>query len=127
MFLHFQNFSFYNLICILTLTNCSFIPDFVSSLPLFTLDQCCGSKAFWCGSGSGSADPRIYASEKLDLDPDPAIFVIDLQDANKKLFKKKFFCVLLFEGTFSSFFVDKKSKRSHKVVRIKVFLTIFAW
>jgi hypothetical protein len=34
----------------------------------------------------------------MDPDPDPAIFVIDLQDANKKLFKK-FFCLLLFEGT----------------------------
>jgi hypothetical protein len=28
------------------------------------------------------------------MDPDPAIFVIDLQDANQKLF----FCLLLFEG-----------------------------
>jgi hypothetical protein len=26
-----------------------------------------------------------------DADPDPAIFVIDLQDANKKPFNKKFF------------------------------------
>jgi hypothetical protein len=26
-----------------------------------------------------------------DLDPDPAIFVIDLKDANKKLIKKKIF------------------------------------
>ncbi len=34
-----------------------------------------------------------------DLKPDPAIIVIDLQDANKKLIKKKFFCLLLFEGT----------------------------
>jgi hypothetical protein len=33
------------------------------------------------------------------LDPDPAIFVIDLQDANKILFKKKFLCLLRFEGT----------------------------
>ncbi len=48
-------------------------------------------------------------------DPDPAIFVIDLQDANKKL---------LFNCTFTSLFKDKKSKRSHKSVRIKVFLTI---
>jgi hypothetical protein len=36
------------------------------------------------------------------MDPDPAIFVIDLQDTNKKLIKKKFFCLLLFEGTFTS-------------------------
>jgi hypothetical protein len=56
------------------------------------------------------------------MDPDPAIFVIDLQDANKNKFKKEFFCLLLFEGTFTSFFKDKKSKRSHKAVGIKVFL-----
>jgi hypothetical protein len=35
-----------------------------------------------------------------DADPDPALFVIDLQDANKKLiFCKKLFCLLLFEHT----------------------------
>ena len=62
-----------------------------------------------------------------DADPDPSIFIIDLQDANKNEFKKKFFCIVLFEGTFTSFFKDKKSKRSHKTVGIKVFLTIFAW
>jgi hypothetical protein len=58
------------------------------------------------------------------MDPDPAIFVIDLQDANKKLF----FCLLLFDGIFTvfSFFQAKKSKRSHKTVGVKVFLTIFA-
>jgi hypothetical protein len=54
-------------------------------------------------------------------------FVIDLQDANKKLiFQKKFFCLLLFEDTFTQFFKERKSKRSHKTVGIKVFLTIFA-
>jgi len=43
----------------------------------------------------------------MDPDPDPAIFVIDLQDVNKKqIFNKKFFCLLLFAGT--SFFKDKK-------------------
>ncbi len=37
-----------------------------------------------------------------DSDPDPAIFVIDLQDDNKKTnFLKTFFCLLLFEGTFT--------------------------
>jgi hypothetical protein len=35
-------------------------------------------------------------------------------------------CLLPFEGTFTSFFKDKKSKRSHKAVGIKIFLTIFA-
>jgi hypothetical protein len=58
-------------------------------------------------------------------DPDPAILVINLQDANKKQFKKKFFCLLLFESTFTSIFKDKKAKRSHKAVGITVFITIF--
>jgi hypothetical protein len=61
-----------------------------------------------------------------DSDSDPSIFIIDLQDANKKLIKKKFFCILLLEDTFTSFFKGKKSKRSHKTAEIKVFLTIFA-
>jgi hypothetical protein len=37
---------------------------------------------FWYGSGS--PDPYLWL-----MDPDPAIFVIDLQDVNKNLFKKK--------------------------------------
>jgi hypothetical protein len=63
-----------------------------------------------------------------DSDPDPSIFIIDLQDANKKqsFFYKKFFCIFLLEGTFTSFFKDKKSKKSQKTVEIKVFLTSFA-
>jgi hypothetical protein len=49
------------------------------------------------------------------MDPDPAFFVIDLQDANKKLFLfKHFFCLLLFEGTFTVFSKDKKPKRVAK-------------
>jgi hypothetical protein len=48
--------------------------------------QCCGSMTFWCGSGS--ADPCL-----LLMDPDPAIFVINVPDTNKKLF---FFKVLHF-------------------------------
>jgi hypothetical protein len=61
-------------------------------------------------------------------DPDPAIFVTDLQDTQQKInLKQKFFCLLLSEGTFTSFFKDKKARRSHETVGIKVFLTIFAW
>ncbi len=57
-----------------------------------------------------------------DSDQDPAIFVSDLQEANKKLFFYSFSAYyLLFEGTFTSFFKIKKSKRSHKTVGIKVF------
>ncbi len=44
--------------------------------------QCCGSVTF-------------------GTDPDPAIFVLDLRDANKKQLFSKFFCLLLIE--------DKKS------------------
>jgi hypothetical protein len=54
-------------------------------------------------------------------DPDPgsgscySIFVIDLQDVSKKIiFEHNFFCSLLFEATFTSFFKDKKSKRVTK-------------
>jgi hypothetical protein len=47
------------------------------------------------------------------VDSDPSFFIIDLQDANKKLiFLNKFSCILLFEGTFTSFSKDKKLKRS---------------
>jgi hypothetical protein len=37
--------------------------------------------------------------------------------------KKEFFlkrCMVLFKGTFTSFFKDKKSKRSHKTVEIRI-------
>jgi hypothetical protein len=61
----------------------------------------------------------------MDLDPDPAIFISDLQDAIKKLIKKKVFCLLPFEDIYI-IFKDKKSKRSYRTVGIKVFLTIFA-
>ncbi len=52
---------------------------------------------FWCGSGCGSGS---------------CYFVIDLQDANKKLNLKKNFCLLLFEGTFKSFSKIKVKKMS---------------
>jgi hypothetical protein len=50
-----------------------------------------------------------------DAHPDPAIFVSDLRDVNvnqNNFFVSKFFCLLLFEGTFTSFFKDKKSQNS---------------
>jgi hypothetical protein len=51
-------------------------------------------------------DPRDPDPKDPDPNPDPAIFV-DLQDANKKFFSK-FIYLLLFEGTFTLFFKDKK-------------------
>jgi hypothetical protein len=62
------------------------------------------------GSGflDSDPDPGPHANPDPHSNPDPAIFIIDLQEANKKLiFFKKFFCILLFEGTFTSFFKDK--------------------
>ncbi len=56
---------------------------------------------------------------------DPDLFVTDLQDATKKKISK-FFCLVLFEGTVTSFFTDKRSNRSH-ITEIKGFLTFFAW
>ena len=51
--------------------------------------QCCGFLTFWCGSGS--ADSCLSLMDPYS-DPDPAIFVIDLQDSNKKpnFFEKVF-------------------------------------
>jgi hypothetical protein len=43
----------------------------------------------------------------------------------KNKLKKKNFGLSLFEGTFTSFFKDKKSKRSHKTAGIKVFSYYF--
>jgi|LakMenEpi03Aug12_release.lakeMendotaPanAssembly.Ray.scaffolds.fasta_scaffold4602694_1 hypothetical protein len=64
----------------------------------------------------------------MDPDLDPAIFVRDLQEVNKKLnfFQVFLLTTVLFEGTFTSFLKYKKSQRSHKTVGINDFLTIFA-
>jgi hypothetical protein len=61
-----------------------------------------------------------------DLDPDPAIFFINLQDANKKLFFKSFSAYYFLKVHLHHFLEIKSQKRSHKTVRIKVFLTIYA-
>jgi hypothetical protein len=56
-------------------------------LPAF---QCCGSMKFWYGSGSTDPYLRLmdpHSDPPSDPDAYPAIFVIDLQDVNKKLFK----------------------------------------
>jgi hypothetical protein len=71
-------------------------------------DQCSGSMTFWCGSGSFYF--RHWPSRR-----------------QQKTNFRKVLMFFTFEGTFTSFFKDKKSKRSHKTVGIQVFLTIFAW
>ncbi len=96
----------------------------------YSLKQCWGSMTFWCGSGSVDSclwlmDPD--SDPDTDADPDPSIFIIDLQDANKKLmFFLKVFLHITFWRYFYIIFQEKKSKRSHKAVEIKVFHTIFA-
>ncbi len=79
------------------------------------------------------------------VDPEPAIFVIDFQDANKKLTngsgscyfcnwlsrrqqktnKKKFFCLLIFVGTFTSFFKEQKVKKKSRNSRNQGFFLLF--
>jgi hypothetical protein len=61
-----------------------------------------------------------------DSDPDPAIFLIYLQDANKKLHNKKVFLILPFKGTFTSFFKDKKVQKMSQNSGNQGFLTTFA-
>jgi hypothetical protein len=46
------------------------------------------------------------------MDPDAAIFVIDLQDASKKIIFNTILSA--YSATFTSFFKDKKSKRVTK-------------
>jgi hypothetical protein len=62
-----------------------------------------------------------------DKDQDPAIFVINLQNANKKLFFLEFFCLLLFEGIFASFFIFKKVKKMSSNSRNQGSSSIFAY
>ncbi len=47
------------------------------------------------------------------MDPNPAIFISDLQDVNQK-FVLKFFCFLLIEVIFTSFFKDESHKEVTK-------------
>jgi hypothetical protein len=56
------------------------------------------------------------------MDPDPAIFVTDLQDANKKTIFSAYFFLKVHLHNFSKI----KSKKNHKTVGIKDLLTNFA-
>jgi hypothetical protein len=85
---------------------------------ILTSQHCCVSMKFWYESGS--ADPYLRLMDP-DADPDPAIFVSDLQDV------PIFFFAYYFLKVHFHNFSKKKSYRSHKTVGINVFLTIFAW
>jgi hypothetical protein len=47
----------------------------------------------------------------LDSDPNPEILV-SFQDINNNKFSLRFFCILLFQGTFTSIFKEKSYKSS---------------
>ncbi len=73
--------------------------------PMFRMRQVRNYLALW-----------IHVSDKTGC------FIIDLQDANKKQIEKKFLCILLFEGTFTSFFKIKSQKEFTKQQKSRFFL-----
>jgi hypothetical protein len=76
--------------------------------------HCCGSVAFWYGSGSD--DPYHWF-----MYPDTAIFVSGWQDANTKIsFFLKFFCLYVHQPS------RRKVKKKPQNSKIKDLLTFFA-
>jgi hypothetical protein len=85
-------------------------------------NQYCGSMTFWCGSGSRSADPCLWL-----MDPDPGSGSCYFRHRPSRCQQKtnlffNFFCLILFEGTVTSFFKDKMSKRVTKQQDSRFFL-----
>ncbi len=88
----------------------------------------------------GSTSDQEYVNTSVPdpwhfgVDPNPDPRIMPLNNGSGSCFfrhwpprhqQKRFFCLLLFECRFTTFSKDKKSKTSHKTVRIKVFLTIY--
>jgi hypothetical protein len=59
-----------------------------------------------------------------DSDPDPAIFVIDLRDASKKLIYNTILSAYYFLKVHFHLFSKIKSQKESQIEGIKVFLTI---
>ncbi len=81
---------------------------------------------FWYGSRSesGSSDPYLWL---MDPDPDPAIFVSDLQNFSKNLFIfPSFFLITFWRYIYIIFQRLKFINKSHNS-RNQCFLTICAW
>ena len=75
--------------------------------------HCCGSVAFWYGSGSD--DPYHWF-----MYPDTAIFVSGWQDANTKIsFFLKFFCLYVHQPSRRKV---KKKPQSEKIVKSRICL-----
>ncbi len=90
---------------------------------LCPLKQCCGSMTFWGGSGSGYADPCLLWL--MDLDPDPAVFVINLQDASKKLIFNTIFSAYYFLKLHLHHFSKIKSQKESQNSRNQGFSYYF--
>ncbi len=86
--------------------------------------QCCGSMTFWYGSES--ADPCLWPVLRIGSGSGSCYFRHHWpsQDGNKNKFFRQFFCLLLFEGTCTSF---SKIKSQKEVTKQKVFLTFFCF
>ncbi len=80
--------------------------------------QCSGSMTFW--GGSGSADPCLWL-----MDPDPAIFVTDLQDASKKFIFNTIFSAYYFLKVHLHHFSKIKSKKGSQNCRNQCFSYYF--
>ncbi len=78
----------------------------------------CKTLVFCLGLANGSGS---------DSGSDPGISSVTFKMTAKNNFFSLNFLLNTFEATFTSFFKDKKSQRSHETVGIKVFLTNFAW
>ncbi len=92
--------------------------------------QCCGSMTFWGGSGSGSSDPCLWLLDP-DADPDPGSGSCYFRHwpsrcQQKTNFLIQFFLRITFYSYIYIIFQRLKSK-SNKIVRIKVYLTVFKW
>ncbi len=66
---------------------------------------------------------RIRLRRSIPLTSGSCVFCQWLTRCPQKKFYFNGFCFLLFEGTFTSVFIDIETKRSHKIVETKVFLT----
>jgi len=77
---------------------------------LFQPSQCCGSMTSWCGSGSGSADPCLLTNGSGSGCGSGSFYFQHWPSRCQQItnLNKKFFCILLFESTFTSFFKGKK-------------------
>ncbi len=109
------------------------ISSWVSTQKYQSLGQCSGSMTFWCGSGSGPADPCLWLMDPdPDSDPDPErrrilpFSSLPWRCQQKTNFFYKFFLHSTFWRYFNIIFQRQKVKKSHKTVEIKVFLSIFA-